>query len=287
MKKIKWLFIFIVFNVVIFTGCSNNDPASSSYMVRSAGLGETALPLAHKEFAFEIFNDKITTLDIISVNRVKDGPEEYEDTYITSGKVSVRDRFYGVNFRLGYGNYTEIKLGLFQGSIFEIGRRFNVVDESNNLITLYQERYTPIKGAHLGLKRLLTHQTNPHKISLYLEGKRIITDTPSYAFIYDGRNLEFKSALIYGYLKNISSRNFPSLAIYHSIANTERKNSVSGISKKKHPQAIGGEVNLNLAYGMVYANISTGIEKEISYKSTDKIKPYWGIKFGLHFKTHE
>ncbi len=284
MKKFLSLFYLALLSSLLITGCANNDTASSSYMVRSSGLGETALPLEHEEFAFEIFNDKATSIDIISVNRITDRPEDYENYYITSEKVSNRDRYYGINCRFGLWNYTEIKLGLFQGSIFEIGRHLDIIDESGNQLDLYQERYTQFHGLHLGLKHLLTHYTNPHKVSLFIEGKQIITDTHGYASRYDGKNLEFKSALIYGYLKDTSSRNFPSIGVYHSIGNTKRQNSVEGIDAQKQTQAIGSEVNLNLAYGMVYANISTGLEKEIGHKTSNEIKPYWGIKFGVHFK---
>lgn len=284
MKKTIILFLLTIFSIVLFTGCTTVNKVSSSYMVRSSGIGETAVPIGNHGFAVELFNDKATSIDVISVNKFQLGTEQFGEYYITSGKESQRDRYYGGNFRFGFGNYTELKLGLFQGSIYESPVDIDLLDESGNILSLYQERYTSFGGGHIGLKRLLTHHTNPHKLSLYVEGKRIRTETDGLAGKYDGINTEFKTALIYGYLRDTSSRNFPSLALFHSLANTQRSNTVDGIKANKHPQAIGAEINLNLALRMVYANLSTGIEKEIGHnKATDEIKPYFGVKFGVHF----
>lgn len=130
----------------------------------------------------------------------------------------------------------------------------------------------------MGLKRLLTDYSNPHKISLYLETRYISTQTEGLASKYDGNNIELKPALIYGYLKDPASRNLPSFSLYYSLANTKRDNSVAGIKAKKRPQAVGAEANLNLSHNHIYANIAAGVEKEISDKTTNKLKPYLGVK---------
>ena len=94
---------------------------------------------------------------------------------------------------------------------------------------------------------------------------------------------EFKSALILGYLDDPSQRNFPSVSLFYSLANTNRKASIPGISSKKHPQAIGAEANFNLAMGLIYANISTGLEKEIVDKATNDLVYYSDFRIGFHF----
>ena len=117
-----------------------------------------------------------------------------------------------------------------------------------------------------------------------MDGKYISFTSDKAVDKYDGYNIEVKSALIYGYLRNPDRRTFPSLSLYYSQANTNRNESLVDLPKVKKLQAVGAEFNINLDMGIIYAVLASGVEKEITEKTTDELIPYFGMKIGFHLR---
>lgn len=281
MKKLNVVFLLSVLSIFLFAGCSQNQ---MSTMVRTVGVGESAMPINAGSFAIESFMENATTVDNISSIDYHDLVDFASEDLLMKSKIKDNCRYIGLNGRVGFDNYTELKLGFFIGMINYSNNIFLHVDGNNQVS--YEESIieNTFAGFQLGVKRLLTDYENPFRMSLYLEGKQIfIEDSGSSVAKYDGTNTEFKSALIFGYLDDPAIRNFPSLSLYYSLANTSRKETIPGISAKRHPQAIGLETNFNLDLGAIYANVATGLEKEIVDKTKDKIIPYASVSVGFQF----
>ena len=286
MKKHKYLFLFTTISVLFFTGCSMNytEIKSSSSMIRTVGIGENAMPIEKGSFTLEFFNEEATTVDVITETYSYSGDNFEEGEHNIYGGVSSDAlRYYGFDTRIGFDNYTEFKIGIFTGSID--GGDKNVVnyDEHGNNNSYNVDYDTSISGVQVGLKRLLTEYNDPHRLSLYVEGRYLTTYSDGVSEKYDGKSMEGKLSLIYGYLANPDTRSFPSIAVYSSLANTEREATIDGIALEKQPQAIGVEANYSIDMYRVYTIISLGAEKEILEKATDDINVYFGIKLGLHF----
>lgn len=286
MKRLLLLSLLVIISLVMFTGCSlfTEDRVSSSTMLRTVGIGESAMPIEAGSFAIEFFNDEATTVDAITETSLYSGNIfEPNDYYVSGGVVSKDCRYYGVNSRFGVANHTEGKIGFFGGSIENGYSSYDYYDENGQTNTNKMDFYTSIAGFQLGLKRLLTDYNNPHRLSLYVDGKYFTTSSENPSDKYDGENIEVKSAIIYGYLPNPALRNFPSLALYYSLSNTKRLETIPGVPLKKQPQAVGIEANYSLDMGPLYSIFSLGIEKEIADKASDDLNPYFGFKLGLHF----
>ena len=281
MKKLNVLFLLSVLSIVLFTGCSQNQ---MSTMVRTVGVGESAMPINAGSFAIESFMDNATTVDNINSIDYHDWVDFAGEDLLMESNIKDNCRYIGINGRVGFDNYTEFKLGFFIGIIDNSNNIFINVDGDNHVS--YEESIVEntFTGFQLGIKRLLTDYDNPFRMSLYLEGKQIFIESGgSFVGKYDGTNTEVKSALIFGYLDDPAIRNFPSLSLYYNLANTSRKETIHGISAKRHPQAIGIEANFNLDLGTIYVNATSGIEKEIVDETDNTIIPYAAIKVGFHF----
>lgn len=283
MKKLLKISLLIGFSVLLFTGCSSNTNVvtntRTSTMLRTVGVGENSMPIESGSYAFEFFTDEATSLNMISETFITyTGENAPEDEHYASG-VNVKEycRYYGFNARYGISNYTEGKIGFYTGS-FKSG-----YSGSTDYYYSKDEFYTTIMGVHLGLKRLLTNYNSPHRLSIYGEGKYFTISSEDFADKYDGNVLEVKSALIYGYLPDPVTRNFPSISLYYSLANTKRDETVLGLPLKKQPQAVGLEANFSVDMGPVYYLAFVGMEKEIADKVTNELNTFFGMKVGLHF----
>lgn len=278
--------ILTITAIMLLTGCTFSRVASgSSVMVRTVGVGENSMPIDGKSFAFEFFSDPATSVDAIKKIYhldVEDGVEEIE--HLLSGRIlSKNGRNYGFNLRYGIDNYTEVKVGIFGGSVH------SKKGES------YESRYnTSFAGYQLGVKRLLVNYDNPHRVSLYAQGKYFKTSsttfrdysfTPSEGFVdkYDGRNIEAKFALIYGYLPDPVIKNYPSVSLYYSLANTKRDETILGIPLKKSPNAMGLEANYSFDLKRLYYMLYVGTEKELVDKATGSLNSFFGVKVGIYF----
>lgn len=280
MKKFKLVCLLSGLGLMLFTGCSSTKLANSS-MIRTVGIGESSMPSEKGSFSAEFFTNNATTVDIISTVNAIDLDEPVTDLEMWGGKVRQDFKYLGFNLRFGLNDYTELKFGLFSGEINTGVRDVEVTEHTVNHDIDKTEFDTSIEGLHLGVKRLLTNYSDPTRISLYLEGKYLVPSSTKYTQKYNGSNYELKSALIFGYLHDPTFRNFPSLSLYYSLANTNRKESIAGLSANKHPQAIGVEVNVNLSYKWFYTIIYGGMEKEIVDKVTNKAEPYFGTRIGF------
>ncbi len=282
MKRDKFLILITFFSIVLFTGCSVEKMASSS-VLRTVGLGESVMPVGQGAVAVEFFNDQANTVDVITEISSHDWDNLENDLIIIGSTVNDDCRYFGFNTRLGFDNSTEVKVGYFRGSIENGYDMAPTVDENDNIINGKSELNSSFTGTQVGIKRLLTEYDNPHRLSLYLDGKYITFKSEESVKKYDAHSLEFKSAIIYGFLPNPDKRSFPSISLYYSRANTKRKETISIIPQKKQPQAIGAEVNLNVDFGLMYANLYTGVETEIADKATDEQITYFGVKLGFLF----
>lgn len=283
MKKLNIVLIFTIFSLILITGCSSGK-MHSSVMSRTVGIGESALPIERGSFSIETFAENATNVDVISRIDLQYWADIGTDELLIDTNLNTESKFVGINGRYGFDNYTEVQIGLFIG---ETENSYNLLLNVNGDEEIYYDESSlnsTFSGGHIGIKRLLTDYNNPTRLSLYLEAREIhFTNSRDSMSKYNGRNTEFKSALILGYLDDPSSRNLPSVSLFYSLANTSRKSSISGLSADKHPQAIGAEANFNLAMGAIYANVSTGLEKEIVDKATDDLVYYSDFRIGFHF----
>lgn len=286
MKKLQFLFLLSILAITLISGCAA-EKISSSSMIRTIGVGESAMPIEGGSFATEFFQNEATTIDVISATNPYDWSEPENNLPMSGGKLSKRTDYSGFNFRFGFDNYTELKIGFFSGDVETGSQKFDVIDQDGNYFTRNTKFNTRFDGVQLGLKRLLTDYSNPQRVSLYLDGRYLVTKSEGIAGRYDGNNLEFKSALIFSYLKDPSFRTFPSFSLYYSLANTNRDYTITGIPAKRHPQAVGAEINVNLAYRALYANIAGGLEKEIDDKNSDNVEPYIKTTIGFKIKKNK
>ena len=286
MRKLNIYYLLVILSYGLITACSVNstEVKTSSSMIRTVGIGENAMPIEKGSFTLEFFNERATTVDIITetYSYTEDELEITEhDTY--GANVSDNLRYFGFNTRIGFDNYTEAKLGVFAGSIEDGHKRVTDYNSDGHDYSSYTTYSTDINGFHVGIKRLLTNYNEPHRVSLYLDGKYLKMYSDDIAKKYDGSSMEAKFAVIYGYLPDPETRTFPSIAIYSSVANTEREQTIDGIPLKKQPQAVGAEANLTLDIFRLYTIFSLGVEKELVDESTDDLNVYFGMKVGLQF----
>jgi len=285
MKKLHMILLSCLIILTLITGCTSHKVASSS-MLRTVGVNETALPIGKGTIAFEFINNRAATVDVITELTYQDWPEE-ENLLIHGSKVKDYCRYNGFNARVGIDNSTEIKVGFLTGSI-DNGYNYEYQEnEFGTALTTITDLNTGFSGYQVGLKRLLTDYKYPHRVTLYLDGKYITFVSDESVKQYDGYNLEFKTALIYGYLKNPEKRTFPSMSLYYSQANTNRNESLAFLPRVKKLQAVGAEFNVNIDMGLIYAILATGLEKEITEKTTDELIPYFGMKIGFHLRANK
>lgn len=283
MKKLKLLFSLTVFSLVLFTGCSSDKMVASS-MLRTVGVGENALPIEGGSFALESFYGNATNVDVINKITYQYWVNYDTDDLLLSTQLKNKSKIIGFNGRIGFDDYTEVKIGTFVGATEYSYNIFLTIDGEQDVHHDEASLNSTFSGVQIGVKRLLTDYDNPLRLSLYLEGREIyFTNSHNSMSSYNGSNTEFKSALIVGYLDDPTRRNFPSLSLFYSLANTSRKATIPDVPAKKHPQALGLEANFNMDMGAIYANLSTGIEKELFDKATDDIIVYTDFRVGFHF----
>lgn len=285
MKKNVGRLLLITICVALFAGCSLNldEKVSNSSMIRTLGLNETAMPIEKGSYAIEYFNNEATSIDVITETYTSnDDWFSSGDIHLSGGKLSRDLRYYGINGRFSIDNYTELKFGMFKGKIEDGHENYTYLNEDGFYISNNTEFYTNIYGTQLGIKRLLTDYSSPHRLSAYLEGQYFSTSSASSVEQFDGDVLALKSALIYGYLVDPAHRNFPSLSLYYSLTNTKRAETILGVPLKNQPQAVGLEANYNVDMKLLYLIASIGAEKDIADKVSDDINTYFGVKLGIH-----
>lgn len=271
MKKLNALLLVMIFAVMFLTGCGSNKINKTS-MLRTTGVCESALPIEQGSFAIETFLGTAASVDIYSSVSSKELSALRREQFPSRSKSKGSAKVFGFNGRYGINNSTEVKIG-FLASVPELDL---IMSNSN-------DRSTNFTGFEIGVKRLLTDYSNPVRLSLYLEGKRLNSSTKNeLGDKYDGKSAEFKSAIICGYLEDPTHRTFPSVSLYYSLANASRNESIPNLPYKKQPQAIGIEANFNIDLAHLYANISAGLEKEFADKATNSFIPYAEIKLGLN-----
>lgn len=275
MKKSSVLLFLTIFSSLLFTGFSLNAMPSNS-TIRTLGVGESALPIEARSFAVEFSIDNAVTVDAIT-------PTKLFSKTMSGAKVSADFRYQGYNIRYGIDNRTELKVGFLLGKIDESSFYIQAKDEEGEYSEQWISCDASIKGGVVGLKRLLTDFSNPQKVSLYLEGKYLNISNENLDKRYDGESFEFKLALINCYQSDPASRKFPSLSLYYSLANTNRDASFKGFPTKRHPQAIGAEINLNLTKNWFYSNFAFGLEKVIYDKPRVSVLPHFGATIGINF----
>ena len=287
MKNSRFLILLVIFSSLLFSACSTlsqRTVSETSSMIRTVGIGENSMPIDEGSYTLEFFNDEAIAVDMINETFIiyygENSPEN--EHYISGKKTNQTLRTYGFNLRYGIDKYTELKLGYLTG---EIKNGYSSPSPNSNTIN---KSYTSLTGIQLGLKRLLTEYNNPHRLSLYADGKYFITSSESVADKYDGSNLEVKSALIYGYLSNPDIRSFPSIALYYSLAKTKRDNTIEGIPLKQEIRAYGLETNYTINMGPLYPIFSLGVEKDVDDSEIfDDLNYYFGVKLGLYFHRHK
>ncbi len=282
MKKSLFHTLLIILMITVLTGCDyvgipKIEKLLSSTILRTVGLGENSMPIDKANLVIELFNDQAISIDKIKERYINYyGEDDPEDVHEISGKkLDINHRYFGVNARYGINNLTEIKIGAFF-AFAKNGYRMNYRNDTR------RNYYTTVWGQQLSIKRLLTDYDNPHRLSLYGEGKYFTTHSKDIASKYDAVITEFKSSLIYGYLADPKKRHFPSLALYFSQANTRRDQTYSNIPLKNQIQALGLETNYNIDARLVSILLFTGLEKEISANAAKGLKVYFGVKYGFN-----
>lgn len=248
-------------------------------MVRTVGLGEEAQPLNARTFALESSINTIKATDYIS------GYESETDETIKYFRIEKSNEIgpsVSANFRLGLGYYTEIKLGVITGSVEQKFDNSEFQSFSSEVIALSDTSNTMVAGFLLGFKRLLTDRSEPSKVSLFFEGQHLKTSSKSFTKDYDGSINQFKSAILYGYVDPEYSHIIPNISLYYSLAHTDRKNTLR-IPSSRLIQSIGGELNLNINYSVLYFNIYGGFEKDFGANASSSLIPYLGTRAGLRF----
>lgn len=289
MKKFNLLFLFLIFTTLFFTGCSNHTNYFSTpqmefnTLLRTVGVGESAIPIEKGSFAIEPYIGNATLVDVVSSIDSRAWADFEREEITLSPDIKESSEVLGFNVKYGFNNSTEVKIGFLSGRITHNYDVHLNVDGSETVHHHKSKWRTDFSGVQLGVKHLLTDYNNPFRLSLYLEAKQISFSNDSLLMAkYDAKSNEFKSAIICGYLNDLEQHNIVSLALYHSLANTSRKEATPDVPLKKHPQAIGLEANLNLALGSFYTNLATGLEKEIADKAKSGLVPYFELKVGVH-----
>lgn len=276
MKNILRSFFLIISCLLCLTACPY---IATSSMVRTVGLGEEAQPLNARTFALESSINTIKATDYIS------GYESETDETIKYFRIEKSNEIgpsVSANFRLGLGYYTEIKLGVITGSVEQKFDNSEFQSFSSEVIALSDTSNTMVAGFLLGFKRLLTDRSEPSKVSLFFEGQHLKTSSKSFTKDYDGSINQFKSAILYGYVDPEYSHIIPNISLYYSLAHTDRKNTLR-IPSSRLIQSIGGELNLNINYSVLYFNIYGGFEKDFGANASSSLIPYLGTRAGLRF----
>ncbi|MBI9031253.1 hypothetical protein JEZ13_04535 [bacterium] len=277
MKNILKTLILVIISLLFLTACPY---LSTSTMVRTVGLGEEAPPLGHKTIALEATIDELKATDYIA-KYMPDGDEGL--TYYSTGKYNEKGPSNSCNLRFGIGNYTEFMLGCFAGYFNQDLNNTEAVAMNGEVITLSGSSATNIQGLQLGVKRLLTDYSEPHKISMFFEGQRFSTVSYNKTNDYDGTINQFRTAILFAYVSPKIPYIVPNLSLYYSMANTKRKNTFADIPLTRNIQSLGGELNLNLNYSVFYVNLYGGMEKEFSLNKSNNQITYLGSRAGLRF----
>lgn len=118
---------------------------------------------------------------------------------------------------------------------------------------------------------------------MYMSLTRFIFDSSGRAAKYDATSFETRAAILLGVNNDLHNRtSYPTIAIYHSSAYTERNETIPGIPLKRNPQSLGAELLLNADLGLVYSSINAGIEhKIVGSEDYEELEYYMGFKIGL------
>jgi hypothetical protein len=118
---------------------------------------------------------------------------------------------------------------------------------------------------------------------MFMSLSRNLFDSIGQAAKYDAHSLETRAAILLGAQNDLHKRtSYPTVAIYHSSAHTERNKSIPGISREKHLQAIGAELLYTLKLGPVYSSVGGGVENQIVGEDEfEKVQYYMSFKLGL------
>ncbi len=264
-------------SLFLLTACTST---SSSYMFRSLGLGENVLPIEKRDFAAEYFNSPVKATDFI----IQESANNNEEItyYNNSGKAANNGRAQGINFRFGMGNKSELKIGLITGKIYKGNWQIDLTSNNGEILPLDGNSETSFRGVQVGFKYLVTEYSDKEQLSLFLEASTIQTNSNKLTSAYDGYVREVNTALIFGYV--LSDYLVPNISTFYSYTNTNRANTLASLPSTRNLHSIGGEINLNLNYGLFYANLYTGIQKNFSGSISAQLVEYTGTRVGLHFK---
>ncbi len=280
MKKLCMYLVLIGLGIIIFSGCSIVDQSSSS-VSRTIGLGEEALPIERGSFGIEVSFKKIRTLDKIYVTEYEVWDEDDTEISATGSNTSSSYIYNDYTLRLGLTDLDELSLGLLAGS--EGGTNTYSYSSGDDTTTKKFQCRTKLTGFKIGYKRLLSNPEKPLRVSMFMSLSRNLFDSIGQAAKYDAHSLETRAAILLGTQNDLHKRtSYPTVAIYHSSAHTERNKSISGISREKHLQAIGAELLYTLKLGPVYSSVGGGVENQIVGEDEfEKVQYYMSFKLGL------
>lgn len=288
MKRTFVLFIFLAVGLVIISGCSMVERSTSS-VLRTAGLGEEALPLEAHHFAIETSVQTMRFLDKIYYT-------EYEWVYDPenldvvaegrnlSGSISVMD----AKLRLSLSARDELSLGFLSG---KEGGETTTSSSTVNGVTTEREFtcQTSYTGFKVGYKRLLSDWESPTKVSMFVSLASISFASSGKASMYDAKSWETKAAILIGQHSNLEKRtSYPTISFYHASAHTNRDKTVVGISKEKHPQTFGAELLYTIDFGFIYSALNAGVENQFTYTGgEDGLNYHLGFKIGIKPSTRK
>lgn len=281
MRKLFMYFFLMGFGILMFSGCSIVDESSSS-VSRTIGLGEEALPIGRGSFGIEVSFKKIRMLDKIYVTEYESYDEDDENEISVTGSNTSDSYLYNdYTLRLGLTDLDELSLGLLAGS--EGGTNTYSYSSGEDTTTKKFECRTNLTGFKVGYKRLLSNPEKPLRVSMFVSLSRNSFDSTGQAAEYDAKSIETRAAILLGVQDDLHKRtSYPTLAIYHSSAHTERNKSIPGISREKHPQSIGAEMLYTLQLGPVYSSVTAGVESQIvGEDEIDATQYHIGFKLGI------
>ncbi len=280
MKKFCIYLLFVVLGLIITSGCSIVDKSSSS-VSRTIGLGEEALPIQKHNLGIEISIKKIRMLDKIYMTEYTVNDQAETEIDISGNNENSSNLYSDYTVRFGLTDIDEISLGFLRGSE---GSTSKYSHTSDGVTTTKEfECRTKYTGIKLAYKRLLSQPENPMRLSVFMSVAKIIFDSTGDAARFDAESLETRAAILVGLNDDLMDRkSYPTLAIYHSSAHTERNETIPGIPKQRSPQSIGAELLYNIDFGYLYTAISGGAEQQIAGDIEDDSLIYqMGFKIGL------
>lgn len=262
MKIVARTLLLLAVGLFVISGCSVIENSTSS-VVRTCGVGEEALPLERGQLAVEVSNLKVEIMDKIEYleyELLSNPGESMVQVYEMSlGETStITDN----KLRLGLSIRDELALSYLHGAE---GGTYEYTQTIDDITTRKSFKcYTKYRGFKVAYKRLLSDLDNPTKVSLFVSGAHISFDSNREAAAYDAKSYETKLAVLIGHHPNTERRtHYPTVAIYHSSAHTNRAKTIPGVAKKKHPQALGSELLYTVHYGILYSALSGGVEYQL------------------------